>query len=278
MTAMYLRTLPSRGVGLTNDRPGAAKSEPADPVDLDSVAQLFHTVCDTAAELLAANDDWSMSGARPSQYAIDVTIDDACTSTLHAAGLATLSEESGITGPGPGDRSAIVVIDPLDGSTNASLGLPWCATSLCLVVDGVPTVAAVRNLRTGQHFAAVRGGGSTLDGRPLHVGAPTRSRDAVVAINARPPDRFRPRQFRAMGSTALDIAAVATGRSFDAYADFDGAVGVWDYLGALLVLEEAGGVAADADGRDLITLDPDERRRPIVASSPALLAELLDAA
>ena len=30
-----------------------------------------------------------------------------------------------------------IVVDPLDGSTNAALGLPWCATALCLVVAGV---------------------------------------------------------------------------------------------------------------------------------------------
>ena len=45
-----------------------------------------------------------------------------------------------------------VVVDPLDGSTNASLGLPWCNTALCLVVDGVPEVAMVSNLVTGDRY------------------------------------------------------------------------------------------------------------------------------
>ena len=39
-----------------------------------------------------------------------------------------------------------VVVDPLDGSTNASLGLPWCATALCLVIDGAPAVSAVEEM------------------------------------------------------------------------------------------------------------------------------------
>ena len=58
-----------------------------------------------------------------------------------------------------------VVVDPLDGSTNASLGLTWCATSLCLVVDGTPTVAMVANLPTGTRYTGVLGGGAKLDGK-----------------------------------------------------------------------------------------------------------------
>ena len=74
-----------------------------------------------------------------------------------------------------------------------------------------------------------------------------------------------------MGASALDISAVASG-SFDGFVDMSpDAHGVWDYLGALLVVGEAGGAVADAFGRDLIVLDPAARRTPIAASSSALL-------
>ena len=176
----------------------------------------------------------------------------------------------------------VVVVDPLDGSTNASIGLPWCATALCLVVDGVPTVAHVANLRTGTQFEAIRGGGSTRDGREIRVAPPVALGDAVIGLNARPPITFRPRQHRAMGATALDITAVAAsgnGGGFDGTVDFDeDMIGVWDYLASILILEEAGGVAADVLGRDLVTLDHGARRRPVTATSPALLAELVAAA
>ena len=255
-----------------------------DPDDVDAVLELFRTVADRAEELLAENDDWSMSGDRPTQYAIDVEIDETCIGALHDAGLSVLSEESGITGPdgSPLDSapSAVVVVDPLDGSTNASLGLPWCATSLCLVVDGEPSVALVVNLRTGQRYEATRGRGATLDGEPIRVrsDAPDLP-DALVAVNANPPMDFPRRQLRAMGATALDLVSVAssgTTGGFDAYADFDDdAIGVWDYLGALLILHEAGGVTADAKGRHLVTLDHGARRRPMGAVSQALLDQLL---
>ena len=82
------------------------------------------------------------------------------------------------------------------------------------------------------------------------------------------------RQFRALGATALDIAAVGRG-AFDGYVDFDGGVAVWDYLAALLVVEEAGGVCTEAHGRDLVVLDGAARRAPVAASADTLLDELV---
>ncbi len=248
-----------------------------DPRDADGVLSLFGAICDRTTRILETNDDWSMSGDRETQYSIDVEIDRACLDMLHAAGLPVLSEESGITGPdGSDDSGAIVVVDPLDGSTNASLGLPWCATALCLVVDGSPSVAMVTNLRTGTRFAAVVGRGATQDGRPITAGEAPPLADAIVAVNARPPDGFRPGQYRSMGATALDIASVAGMAGFDGSIDFDDdKIGVWDYLAAVTILREAGGVATDALGRELMTLDHRARRRPVTASSGALLDELL---
>lgn len=247
-----------------------------DPTDTDAVLALFASICDRTAGILAANDDWSMSGERDTQYSIDAEIDRSCLEMLHRARLAVLSEESGITQPAGTDPSAIVVVDPLDGSTNASLGLPWCATAMCLVVHGVPTVAMVANLRTGSRFAAVVGRGASHDGRPIVVGEGRTLAESIIAVNARPPEGFRPAQYRSMGATALDIAFVAADRGFDGSVDFDDdMVGVWDYLAAVTILREAGGVAADAHGRDLITLDPLARRRPVTAVSAPLLDELL---
>jgi myo-inositol-1(or 4)-monophosphatase len=245
--------------------------------DADAVVSLFGSICDRTAGILRMNDDWSMSGERATQYVIDVEIDRACLDMLHGAGLAVLSEESGITRPAGSDESAaIVVVDPLDGSTNASLGLPWCATALCLVVDGSPSVAVVTNLRTGERFTAVVGRGATQNGRRITAGEAPLLAEAIVAVNARPPADFRPAQYRSMGATALDIASVAGEGGFDGSIDFDDdKIGVWDYLAAVTILREAGGVAVDALGRELMTLDHRARRRPVSAASPALLEELM---
>jgi myo-inositol-1(or 4)-monophosphatase len=78
-----------------------------------------------------------------------------------------------------------------------------------------------------------------------------------------------------MGASALDICAVAVG-SFDGFVDMSpDAHGVWDYLGAALVVREAGGVVVDAHGRDLVVLDHAVRRTPVAATSSHLLDDLL---
>jgi myo-inositol-1(or 4)-monophosphatase len=244
--------------------------------DLAAVLTLFDSICDATSKVLGATTDWGESGRRPGQYRVDLDVDEVCVGPLLGAGYSVLSEESGLQHPGA-EPSALgtVVVDPLDGSTNASLGLPWCATSLCLVVGGRPVAATVANLATGARYMATAGGGASLDGRPITIGRTAELADAVVAVSGLPDHWYGWRQFRAMGASALDICAVASG-SFDGFVDMSpDAHGVWDYVGAMLVVQEAGGVVADALGRDLVVLDHRARRTPVAASSVALLDGLL---
>jgi myo-inositol-1(or 4)-monophosphatase len=246
-----------------------------EPNEIDVLA-LFASICDRTAEVVTRTTDWGESGARPGQYRVDLDVDAVCVAPLLAAGFSVLSEESGVQHPGGGPSAlGAVVVDPLDGSTNASLGLPWCATSLCLVVDGEPTVSTVANLVTGHRYTAVRGVGAWLDGQRLDVAAPVELADALVAVSGLPDHHYGWRQFRAMGASALDICAVASG-SFDGFVDMSqDAHGVWDYIGATLVVREAGGVVVDAHGRDLAVLDHAARRTPVAATSPSLLDTLV---
>jgi myo-inositol-1(or 4)-monophosphatase len=245
------------------------------PNDIDDVLTLFSSICDATTEVFRATTDWSESGVRHGQYRVDLDTDAVCVAPLLAAGFSVLSEESGLQHPDGSGPAGTVVVDPLDGSTNASLGLPWCATSLCLVVDDDPTVAMVANLATGVRFAASRGGGATCDGRSISTGSSPTLADAVIAISGLPERSYGWRQYRAMGASALDICGVAGG-SFDGFVDMSpDAHGVWDYVGAMLVVEEAGGVVVDAFGRDLVVLDHAVRRTPVAATGHGLLDELL---
>ena len=149
-----------------------------EPTDIDVLA-LFASICDRTSSVLAGTTDWGESGRRAGQYRVDLDVDDVCVEPLLAAGFSVLSEESGVQHPGEGPSAlGTVVVDPLDGSTNASLGLPWFATSLCLVVDGEPIVSMVANLATGARYEAVRGGGARLDGVGI-VGRAARLRWAM---------------------------------------------------------------------------------------------------
>ena len=247
-----------------------------EPNDFE-ILDLFGSICDATAAVLARTTDWAESGQRPGQYRVDLDVDAVCVAPLLAAGYSVLSEESGLQHPAGGPSAlGAVVVDPLDGSTNASLGLPWCATSLCLVVDGVPAAAMVANLATGARFTALRDRGAALDGRAISIGNRAPLDDAVVAVSGLPEHHYGWRQFRAMGASALDICSIAGG-SFDGFVDMSpDAHGVWDYLGAVLVVREAGGVVVDALGRDLVVLDHSARRTPVAATGSALLDELLD--
>ena len=246
-----------------------------EPNDIDVLA-LFASICDGTTDVVAGTTDWGESGRRAGQYRVDLDVDDVCVAPLLAAGFSVLSEESGLQHPVSGPSAiGVVVVDPLDGSTNASLGLPWCATSLCLVVDAVPMVSMVANLATGARYSAVRGRGAQLNGELITVAPQVPLDDAIVAISGLPAHSYGWRQFRAMGASALDICAIAGG-SFDGFVDMSpDAHGVWDYIGALLVVREAGGVVVDAFGRDLVVLDHEARRTPVAATSEPLLGELL---
>ena len=233
--------------------------------------ELLQVLHDTATAVRGALDgltDWGLAGTRPGQYRSDLAADEAALAVLGAAGLGAMSEESG---PHDTGRDVVVVLDPVDGSTNASRGLPWYATSLCAVDREGPRAALVVDQVSGQRFEATRGGGARVDGRPLVPSGCDAMEEAVVGLSGYPPRSLGWKQFRALGALALDLCAVAGGR-LDAYVDCSpDAHGAWDYLGGLLICREAGAVAVDAWGRELVTLDHAARRTPVAAATPALL-------
>jgi myo-inositol-1(or 4)-monophosphatase len=192
---------------------------------------------------------------------------------LHRAGLAVLSEESGLTG----DSSAeLVVLDPLDGSTNAARGIPWYATSLCVIDDEGPRVAVVVDQARGVRFEAVRGGGARRAGHPLAPSGCRRLADAVVGVSGLPASSPGWAQFRALGAAALDLCAVAGG-VLDGYRPVGTSwLHPWDYLGGVLVCQEAGAVVGEAGGAELVVREA-ARRRPVAAATPELLAALIAA-
>jgi fructose-1,6-bisphosphatase/inositol monophosphatase family enzyme len=217
-------------------------------------------------------DDWGPSGLRPGQYQLDLQADGAAVPVLHGAGLAVLSEESGASGDGP--TGLLAIIDPVDGSTNASRGIPFWSTSICVFDDEGPRVGLVVNQVTGVRYTAVRGDGAQRDGADLKSSGCTELGKAIVGVSGFP--RVRPdwAQFRALGAASLECCAVAEG-GLDAY----GVAGRstlygWDYLAGLLVCTEAGAVGLDRDGADLLVRD-DSPRRPVVAATTALAESLL---
>jgi fructose-1,6-bisphosphatase/inositol monophosphatase family enzyme len=239
----------------------------------DRIAGVLSDAAAAVADALAATGDWSEAGTRPGQHHSDLAADDAATAVLEAAGYSILSEESGQS---RGDSSVTVVLDPLDGSTNASRGLGWWATSLCAVDEHGPAVALVVDLRHGDRWTARRGEGAARDGMPIHASGCAELSEAIVGLNGVPAGHGGWAQYRVLGAVALDLCAVADG-TLDGYLDATiDELGVWDYLGAMLVCREAGATVVDAAGRDLVVLDPGARRIPVAAATVPLAAALAD--
>jgi fructose-1,6-bisphosphatase/inositol monophosphatase family enzyme len=243
-------------------------------MDDDTLIGVLHEAASAVAEALSGLDDWGLAGTRPSQYRSDLVADAAVLAVLDRAGLGAMSEESG---PRHMDRAVVVVIDPVDGSTNASRGIPWYATSLCATDSQGPRAAVVVNQASGVRFDAVRHGGARRDGRPIRPSACSHLGEAIIGFSGYPRRYLGWSQYRSLGAAALDLCAVAEG-VLDGYAAVGGSeLGSWDYLGALLVCSEAGAVVTESQGRDLVTLGHADRRTPVAAATPALLESLLAA-
>jgi myo-inositol-1(or 4)-monophosphatase len=193
---------------------------------------------------------------------VDVRVERTIRGYLQDAtpGIAFLGEEEGQTGDP--DASWRWTLDPVDGTSNFTHGLPLCATSLVLVRDGRPVVAVIDAPFLDQRYHAIEGHGAYSGDRPLKASSTTRLRDAIVAIGdyAVGPSADRknelrlaatvqltPRvhRIRMLGTAALDLAWVADGR-LDASITL--ANNPWDTLAGVLIAREAGATVVDTDG------------------------------
>lgn len=208
---------------------------------------------------------------------------------LHREGVrfSAVSEERGVVDFG--DDAIRVVIDPIDGSTNAKRGLTHHALSIA-VADGL-TMADVAfgyvlDLGPEEEWWARRGEGAFLDGVALDPPGERRNeagRLELVAIESASPrwiaaagdelERTAGR-VRAIGSIAISLCQVAATR-------VDGMATLWkcravDAAAAQLIVRESGGLVAFTAMADPLgaPLDLAPRSPVVAARTPEALAEL----
>lgn len=231
-------------------------------MDPNEVLAMLHKVADAIAVELRKITNWGLSGRREGQYAADLVVNQIALELLREAGVGIVSEESGAENL---DRNIVVIIDPLDGSTNASRGIPHYATSLCAVDSAGPFVALVVDQSVVTRWWATRGQGAFRNGVAMTRQPMTEWSSALVAVSGCPPDDASWAQFRSFGASAIDICYVADS-TVDAFIDMSpSAHGVWDYAAAYLICQEVGVRVEDAQGRELIILDHAARRTPVAA-------------
>lgn len=151
------------------------------------------------------------------------------------------------------------LVDPLDGTTNYAHGFPWFGVSVALMKDESPLVGVVYHPMMEEMFAAARGRGATLNGRPIRVSETVLPERSLLAtgfpynIHEDPPGvielfkcfLLRVRGIRRAGAASLDLAYVACGR-FDGF--WEALLKPWDTAAGVLLVEEAGGRVSDYRG------------------------------
>jgi myo-inositol-1(or 4)-monophosphatase len=190
---------------------------------------------------------------------------------------AILAEESGTVGSDPAHSEYRWVIDPLDGTTNFSNGLPLFSVSIAVERFGEPLVGVVYAPYLNEMFHAIFGRGAFLNDKPIRTSRKTDLDQSVIATgfpvdkalttdnNLQEFSKIMPqvRGIRRLGSAAIDICYVAAGY-LDAYWEMN--LHRWDVAAASLIAREAGA---------LVSSYRQDREISILASAPALHARLL---
>ena len=151
---------------------------------------------------------------------------------------------------------AVWVVDPLDGTTNFHLGLPFWGVSIARLVAGWPDTAALYFPQIDELYSSQKGRGAWLNGRPLQVRRDQFRKLSFFACCSRTLKQYQvdiPYKTRILGSAAYTLCAVA--RNI-AIIGFEATPRIWDIAGAWLVLQEAGGQVATLDGQPPLPLRP----------------------
>lgn len=176
---------------------------------------------------------------------------------------------------GGGDYGhSVWIVDPIDGTADFARGVAYFCVSIAFVHDGHVEIAAVYDPMADELFAARRGHGATLNGRPISVSPVRDLRQAIVELGWSPRAPFEHylevatrlnnagAGVKRRGSGALGLAYVAAGRQ-DAYCELH--INAWDAAAAVLLIQEAGGWT-----NDFLTPACLARGNQVIGCTPAL--------
>jgi myo-inositol-1(or 4)-monophosphatase len=144
------------------------------------------------------------------------------------------------------------IIDPLDGTTNFTHGLPIYCTSIALEYKGEVVLGVVYDPSQDELFTAEKGKGAYLNNRRIHVSHASRLMESLIVTGFPYDIRENPfnavehftnflmssQAVRRLGSAALDLSYVACGR-FDGF--WEVTLNPWDMAAGVLFVQEAGG-------------------------------------
>ena len=147
------------------------------------------------------------------------------------------------------------IIDPLDGTRNYILGIPFFCVIIALAKEDDVLLGLTYDPVRREMFQAVKGGGAFLNGSPISVSSKIELEDALLSYDLGYVDEKASTAIelvlhlwpniqgtRIMGSAGLGLAYAACGRT-DMY--FHHNLAHWDLASSLVLVPEAGGVITD---------------------------------
>jgi myo-inositol-1(or 4)-monophosphatase len=192
---------------------------------------------------------------------------------------AILGEESGATNT---DAEFTWIIDPLDGTSNYLKGIPHFCISIGITKGAALEHGVIVDPLRNEEFFASRGTGAQLNSKRLRITS-TAKLDRSILATGMPYDKVLShidcysdmlRSFykesgslRSMGSTALDLAYVAAGRT-DGF--FQIGLDPWDMAAGAVIVREAGGFVSDIAGGDHFM-----ETGNLVAANPKIFKDLI---
>lgn len=257
--------------------------------DADLKADLALAV-DVAREAGALSLDWLKKGARTWDKSpgnpvteADIAVNNLIAERLREArpDYGWLSEE---TKDNPVDRvqERVWVVDPIDGTRAFMRGEPYFCISIARLEGDRPVVAALYNPMTNEMLAAAKGSGAVLNEEPIRAMPTCGLEGCGVIVRPEIHDRLRrspqwpvTRILSPMpNSIAYRLALVAAGR-------WDAAIGLqatndWDIAAAVLIVEEAGGIATNGEGAAFVFNQAETRHPGVVAAGAGLHPLLMD--
>jgi fructose-1,6-bisphosphatase/inositol monophosphatase family enzyme len=210
----------------------------------------------------------------------DKVAEDVALQHLARSGLkpGVVSEEAGAL---RGEEPWTLVMDPLDGTTNAVNNLPIYCVSLALgqgTTDNV-VYGIVRNIPTGDVFEAVKGQGATLNGKPIKARKlQSKEKPSLSIVFGKKADDFALQMastwanVRSFGCAALEVSLVGSG-ALDAYYHGYSSLRVTDIAAGMLILREAGGECYDGTFKRLVMDLTLEKRTAMLACGDRTFAQ-----
>ena len=175
------------------------------------------------------------------------------------------------------------ILDPIDGTNNFALGIPYCAISLALVEDGEPVYGVVYDLGRRVLMHGGPGAGMFDGGRPVRVTGEAPNPEMLIGLHSPSDKALVPAaqavianfKIRGLGSATLHLAYVAAGMLGGA-VDFN--VKIWDLAAAIPMCRAAGGEVRFLNGGQLPIRSFDVNMRKIMyaAGPPAVAGRLCE--